>query len=196
MPGASGSVMDVFLRWYPEKPVRRYLALAVLERLKLYGDIAVTVIAPHHFPREVDGVPWIGVAPGDYHRESKVVAEILASGTYCVIDDDCLPIGKDYFRIGEEMIGNHTEYGLLASWSVVDLGTPSMCDVLEMHAVGTPYFVRKGVLNFPHGKLEQYDGVLCKAMADQGLKTGLIPKLRHIHAGHGLSQVIPAWWTA
>lgn len=189
--------MDVFLRWYPVEPVRKHLALATLERLRLFPDIRVTILAPHDREREVDGFPWIGIPPTAYHRDSKLVAEELASSpAYCVIDDDCLPIGKDYFRKGEELIGNNTEYGLLASWSVVDLGTPPDCDVLEMHAVGTPYFVRKGVLQFPEGKKEQYDGVLCGALNERGLKTGLMPRLKHVHAGHGLSQVIPSWWTA
>ena len=189
--------MDVFLRWYPIELVRRHLAMAVLERLRLFEGVRITILAPHDRAREVDGFPWIGVPQSSYHRDSKLVAEELASGpSYCVIDDDCLPIGKDYFTRGRDLIGNHAEFGLLASWSVVDIGTPPSGDVVEMHAVGTPYFVRKGVLTFPRGSREQYDGVLCGALNERGLKTGLMPGVKHIHAGHGLSQVIPSWWTA
>ena len=197
-------MIDVFLRWWPETPVREELAQAVLERLMLFEGIHISVVYPMEIPRPAPrfyhpGLPWaIECLPERFHIQSKETAERFAkSDIYCVIDDDSLPIGKDFFARGAQTLANHPEYGMLSAWSPMDRSTAPAEEVIEAHAIGTPYFVRKGTLKeFPEGKKEQYDFILSKVVTDQGLKTGLMSKVVYCHAGHGLSQVIPDWWLA
>jgi hypothetical protein len=175
-------VIDVFLRWYPQGVVRKCIARTVSVRLNLMREIDL------HFLEADVGEP--------YHVCSKKRAEVEAtSPIYCVIDDDQLPIGDDFFARGVEALENNPEYGMLAGFPL-EYGLHGQPyahrteDVIEAHSIGCPYFVRKGTLKgFPDGPLRQYDGILSKVVTDQGLKTGFARKCLYNHLGYGFSQV-------
>lgn len=189
--------MDVFLRWYPQSLFRTRMAQTILERMVYFRGIRLYVLYPKHLGATVcTSDPWFKAAEipweADFHVESKSNAELRASDIYCVIDDDQLPIYPDFFDRGREALANHPEYGMVAGYSLIEHAqVPRSADVVEMHAIGCPYFVRKGTLTFPEGPKEQYDGILSKVVTDQGLKTGIATKCLYNHLGHGFSQVIP-----
>lgn len=172
-------MIDVFLRWWPQTPMRRGLANAVYERLLHYPDIRVHLVT--------------SAIPEPYHIESKRSAEELAkSDIYCVIDDDHMPVNRDFFQKGIEALGNNPEYGMLTARLLIEHQPYSAAgEVTEVHAIGCPYFVRKGTLSFPDGRKEQYDGVLSKVVTDKGLKTGIANKALCNHLGYGFSQIFP-----
>lgn len=175
-------MIDVFLRWYPMNELRNHLAEAVRTRLKM-------------IPGQYIKLRLIMGGFTDYHRSSKLDAEVRAeTEIYCVIDDDQLPIRDDFFKLGAETLANHPEYGMLAGFPMEYglAGQPYAnitTDVIEAHAIGCPYFVRKGTLSFPEGPIGQYDGILSKVVTDQGLKTGFIRECLYNHLGYGFSQV-------
>lgn len=173
--------MDVFLRWWPQTPLRQCMAGTVAARLGLYDGI------------EVHTLTHDSVEP--YYIWSKRMAEEIALGEiYCVIDDDQLPIKDDFFAQGEKALTENPDYGMLAGFPL-EYGLHGQPyadrkeDVIEAHSIGCPYFVRKGTLTFPDGPLRQYDGILSKVVTDQGLKTGFARKCLYNHLGYGFSQV-------
>lgn len=175
-------MMDVFVRHYPGGPLRELFYLTVLERLKGIPGIEVAPVLPANVEEP-------------FHIHSKVMAEAVAtSPIYCVIDDDQLPLGDDFFVKGAEALGNYPEYGLLAGFPM-EYGLHGQPyahrteDVIEAHSIGCPYFCRKGTLTFPPGPLRQYDGILSKVVTDKGLKTGFARKAVYNHLGFGFSGV-------
>lgn len=178
-------MIDVFLRWYPQSGLREHLANAVVERLKHFDNISLNLVGPS--------------AGSPYHIASKRIAEQRASTEiYCVIDDDQLPIRDDFFKLGAETLANNPAYGMLAGFPMEYLfhGQPyarqvmwGSHEIVEAHAIGCPYFVKKGTLEFPEGPIGQYDGILSKVVTDKGLKTGLVPECLYNHLGFGFSQV-------
>jgi hypothetical protein len=177
-------MIDVFLRWYPTTHLRVALAQAVKVRLEMFTDIKVEVVH-----ESTCGKP--------YHIWSKKYAETSAqSEIYCVMDDDQLPIGDDFFELGAQALQN-PEYGMVAGMPLEYLiagqpyaGTAGKNAVIEAHSIGCPYFVRKGTLKtFPDSPIQMYDGDLSKVVTDQGLKTGLVRGCLYNHLGYGFSQV-------
>jgi hypothetical protein len=175
-------MIDVFLRYYPQSELRRYLALAVIARLAQIQGIHVTKILGGEFP--------------GYHRTSKIDAETLArSEIYCVMDDDQLPLRDNFFSLAVAELEAHPEYGMLAGFPMEYglAGQPYALRterVVEAHSIGCPYFVRKGTLkHFPDSPIHMYDGDLSKVVTDQGLKTGFARYAIYNHLGYGFSQV-------
>ncbi len=187
-------MIDVFLRWYPQNYLRMRLASAVLERLGSYADIQVHGIFTG-LNRFSNYQLATQVPKERFHIQSKEVANAMAqSEIYCVIDDDQLPIPNDFFRLGVAALEAHPDYGMLAGFPL-EYGLQGQPyagrteDVIEAHAIGCPYFTRRGILSFPDGPLHQYDGILSKVVTDQGLKTGFARKCLYNHLGYGFSQV-------
>lgn len=176
-------MIDIFMRGYAKFPLRKAMAEVVRQRLNQYPGITVNILTE-------------GMMNGrSYHIESKRLAEQMArSQIYCVIDSDQLPIGDDFFSLGVQTLTEHHEYGMMAGFPLEYglAGQPYAGltgDVVEAHAIGCPYFVRKGILSFPDGPLRQYDGILSKVVTDQGLKTGFALKAVYNHIGYGFSEV-------
>lgn len=201
-------MIDVFVRVFVSDDIRRAFFDACFARWEMQKDARVYLLigemigpSPHYCGSVA--VPDIEFSPDSFHIDSKRKAEELAqSEIYCVIDDDQLILGQDFIRKGVENLGNHPQYGMLSATSISDGIFPEgrtrpSCDVVEMHAIGCPYFVRKGTLKeFPKGPKEQYDGILSKVVTDQGLKTGLMPYVRYNHLGAGYSKACPEHWSA
>ncbi len=125
-------------------------------------------------------------------REGREWAErIAASDPYIFTDDDVLIVGKDWVKRGTEAMLAHPEYAVCSSLSLVEgenlaTGTGTIYD---MHAVGAPMWIRKGILtDLPEMTLDQECGVIHKYVLDKGYKEGLINGLRHNHLGHGFSS--------
>ena len=172
--------MDVFVRYWPQNRVREFLAKAILERLALIPNLHL----------------WkVNNVFDCYHIDSKRFAEENASSeVYCVMDDDQLPLSANFFEKGQEALLGHPEYGMLAGFPLEYqfAGNPyaeRKEEVIEAHAIGCPYFVKKGLLSFPPGGLGYYDGILSKVVTDQGLKTGFARKCLYNHLGYGFSSV-------
>lgn len=185
-------MMDCFLRWWPKNDLRVQIARTVVSRLEMYPGAKLKVL--YSCDWRIPSPNWIYVGH-PFHRVSKYLAEEQTeSPIYCVIDDDQLPIGDDFFSLGEKALNEHPEYGMLAGFPLEYglHGQPYASrteEVIEAHSIGCPYFVRKGTLSFPEGPLRQYDGILSKVVTDQGLKTGFARRCLYNHLGFGFSQV-------
>ena len=188
-------MIDIFLRSYPEKGARLRFALgaAVIERVHHMSGIHLWLCMPP--PKPPEDLPALIAVPEPFHINSKRLAEEKAeSEIYCVMDDDQLPIDRDFFELGVSTLSNHPEYGMLSGFPLEYAihGQPYADrteEVIEAHSIGCPYFVRKGTLSFPDGPLRQYDGILSKVVTDKGLKTGFARKCLYNHLGYGFSQI-------
>lgn len=185
---------DVFVKVWTESLLRYGLALAVVDRLRQDPAVSLTVIAARG-SRAVPAHPntvWLDREL--FWIRAKEAAETLAeSDPYVVIDDDHLPIGKTWLEDGVATLARHPEYGMLVSWSVngeVPEGTGGDDEVFPCADLGTPYFVRKGIIGeFPDGPLGEYDGILTRHLNARGWKTGFMRKVRHLHVGQHYSQM-------
>ena len=211
---------DIFVRTRTNNSIRRALAIACVERLLLLEGARVRVIAADDF-----GLPeglWTGhrslfADSGRYHISSREIARGNADGdVYVVIDDDCMPIGKNWLRDGLEAMAAHPEFSALASWSINGEIDPLKCcsgdsglglstahpGIFEVPSLGTPTFIRRRrpggepiELCIPEGDLGQYDATLSDAYLEHG-QIGMLRHVRHNHLGYGLSEVVPEWWLA
>lgn len=202
-------MIDAFVKVWAESPMRSCLAGAVIDRLLRYereGQARVFVLAADHhglFPAIYIGAPvYISLLPDRFWITSKEYADRRAeSPIYVVIDDDHLPIGKDWLEKGVAALAARPDFAMLSSWSVngeVPLNNASSYDedVFEHFAIGTPYFCRRGSLGqLPDGPLESYDQVLSEHVKKIG-RIGFLRSVRHNHLGYGYSQVIPEHWGA
>jgi hypothetical protein len=165
------------------------MADVCIERWAIEPDCEVTIV-----PSELTG----------YHISSKRWADDMAtSDIYVVTDDDHLILGTNWVKRGLELMQAHPEYGMLAAASIIE--HRFMCEndsrmAIELHAIGCPYFIRKGTIRqWPDPEevpANQVDGALCKIINDMGLKTGILPTLRYNHIGYGYSQVESSHWDA
>jgi hypothetical protein len=176
-------MIDVFVRVYGKDPLRRAMSEVVLTRWRMQKDANLAV-----FDSE-----WSNME-GKFHIESKRKAEVFAqSDIYVVADDDQLILGQDWIQKGCSILNAHPEYGMLSGWSIIehtrDYGKSDL-DILPLHSIGCPYFVRKGTLNhFPECNKQYYDGELSKVVTDQGLKTGVMPQVQYNHFGYRYSVI-------
>lgn len=203
---------DVFIKVWCSSVLRLGLAMAVIERCLMLDDANVHVIICEEslMPDELvkDWFPrvktWADLPAEKFWQSSKALAESLAkSDVYVVLDDDHLPIGKDWLSKGLRAMKHNPEYGCMSSWSINgEVHPPTMVFtddeyVWEEGCTGTPYFIRKGILKqLPDGPLKSYDTTLSEYIRSQGHTIGFMKAVRHNHLGYGLSQVIPEWWLA
>jgi hypothetical protein len=101
--------------------------MAVIERCLMLEDANVHVIiceeslmpdelVKQWFPKVKT---WADLPAEKFWQSSKALAESLAkSDVYVVLDDDHLPIGKDWLEKGLRAMKHHPEYGCLSSWSI------------------------------------------------------------------------------
>ena len=202
--------VDVFVKVYPTSTMRTYLAQAVLERLAYYieaGEARVLALvaagsylngpAPEQRAR---GVECVRLYQKDYNLAAKQFAEDhAASPTYVVLDDDHLPLGRDWLSAGVQALEEHPDHVLLSSWSIngeVPLREPVGSVFHVGGSQGAPYFARRGMLGtLPAGQLESYDEVFTNHARTVGA-TGFLRYVRHNHLGYGYSQVVPGHWGA
>lgn len=213
-------MIDIFVRTRTNNPIRLSLASAVLDRLARIPGANVSLICAEEFelPRRSFGPmpPWYQVDSHRFHIDSRKRAHQKAlSDVYVVIDDDCMPLGKDWLERGLAAMAARPQYAALASWSINGEIDPAKCalppcdastwyqgdpgaeaDVFEVESLGTPTFLRRSMpLQVPEGSLGQYDGTLSAAYREHG-RLGMLRHVRHNHLGYGLSEVVPEWWLA
>lgn len=125
-------------------------------------------------------------------REGRVLAEEWThSDPYIYTDDDVLILGKDWVQRGLDVMLSHSEFAVCSTLSMIEGENLAKGegDIYEMHAVGAPMWIRKGILtNLPPMDLNSECGVIHKHVLDKGFKEGLINGLRHNHLGHGFSS--------
>lgn len=213
---------DIFVRSRTNNPIRIALALACLERLALFDEARVHLITAlgHLLPvdehNKVPASGWNRVTADPFHVESRRFAEERATGGfYVVIDDDCLPIGRDWLERGLEAMAIFPQFSALASWSINGEIDPAKCalppqhddrlhqisEIFEVPSLGTPTFIRRYRngerirLNLPEAPIGQYDLTISQAYLEHG-RIGMLRHVRHNHLGYGLSEVVPDWWLA
>jgi len=123
-------VIDVFVKVWCGSMLRLNLARAVVARVLMFEDARPVFlyanIDDHRamvdamWPLAKERVwAWQMVGPERFWVTSKQYAEDNAeSPIYVVIDDDHLPIGKDWLAAGVAALERHPEYAMLASWSI------------------------------------------------------------------------------
>lgn len=216
-------MIDVFVKVWCDTPLRLGLAMAVVERLKMFPNARLHVLCAKdtlHFAEWTEDKNFLWCDKDKFWITTKAYAEQAAkSDVYVVIDDDHLPIGKDWLSDGAATLGWNPDYGMLCSWSVngeVPPG-PGIDDVWESDSIGCPYFIRKGLLgdSLPNAPLPNYDTTLTNYLRHticrihkthegapelvvpcEGWKTGFLRNVRHNHLGMSYSQVIPGHWSA
>lgn len=177
------------MRSFAPNDLRRAMANTVLARLDLFTDISVSLITPSLIG---------GEESHRFHYMARRHAERSATGDiYCFMDDDVLPLNKDYFEAGESALRNHPQFGTLQGRLLIEHYTfPANPEVFELHAIGTPMFIRKGILEFPEGTQGEYDAVLQNIVNGKGLKTGIANRCLTNHIGYGFSTMSAAHWMA
>jgi hypothetical protein len=211
---------DIFVRTRTNNPIRLAIAEACFERLQLLGDARVHLIGAAGFARpaaadRLTGGSWLLFAR-DFHVKSRQLADEKAEGGfYVVIDDDCMPIGKDWLDRGLEAMAIFPQFSALASWSINGEIDPAKCalppqhddrlhqvsEIFEVPSLGTPTFIRRYrngeriQLNLPEAPIGQYDLTISQAYLEHG-RIGMLRHVRHNHLGYGLSEVVPDWWLA
>ena len=212
---------DIFVRTRTNNPIRLALAEACLRRLGLFEEAKLHLICARGFPLpDLRDEPLRFLChealPDSYHVGSRKIAQLRAiSEVYVVIDDDCMPIGRDWLAYGLVVMARFPEFAALASWSIngeiiekkCALPPPhpitySVDEIFEVESLGTPTFIRRFrptgemlPLTIPEGDLGQYDATLSGAYRQHG-RIGMLRHVRHNHLGYGLSEVVPEWWLA
>ena len=200
-------MIDVFVRVWPQSKVRAHLASAVLERLAMMGDevrvvgIYCFAMAANEYAIHLGPGNLVGLHADDFARRSRQVADEMArSPIYVVIDDDHLPIGKDWIHAGVEALERRPEYAMLSAWSINgEVHAPAgEDDVFDTVSSGTPCFVRKGTFAgpLPDGAAAQYDSILSTHLLATRGRLGFLRFVRYNHLGIGLSQVVEGHWQA
>ena len=130
----------------------------------------------------------ISVTEGRRYAESE-----SQSDPYIFSDDDVLILGHDWVKRTSQILLANPEYAIASTLSIVEGENQARGsgDIYEMHAVGQPMLIRKGICtDLPEMTLSQECGILHKLVLSKGYKMGLIngdPPLRHNHLGHGFS---------
>lgn len=218
---------DIFVRTRTNNPIRRAIASACIARLRLLEGAVVTLVAAVGFKPPslevvvgTDPLSWVPYCWADgarYHIHSRELAQGCSkSPVYVVIDDDCMPIGRDWLSDGLAAMAAHPEFSALASWSINgEIDPVKACSgdsglglstahpgIFEVPSLGTPTFIRRRrpngeliELRIPEGDLGQYDHTLSQAYLEHG-RIGMLRHVRHNHLGYGLSEVVPEWWLA
>lgn len=192
---------DLFVKVWADNPIRLGMAMSVVARCQLFKDVKLHVLVAED-TLHVAGWPITWLPKEEFWISSKAYAEQKAkSDVYVVLDDDHLPIGADWVQAGKKAMEHHPDFACLSSWSINGEVPSKVGDewVWEDTCTGTPYFIRKGILNpakMPVGTLPSYDTTLSEHIRSQGHKIGFLRQVRHNHLGYGFSQVIPGWWKA
>jgi len=194
-------VTDIFLRWWPESDLRRLLGEAVIARLALQTDGRVHVLAARESrpPRRKTATKAF-LERDNFQARSRIVADSMArSQVYVLIDDDHLPIGKDWIQRGVSTLLQNPDYAMLSAWSingeVRDPGGEG--DIFETQSAGTPCFVRKGTFEqVPYGPADSYDSKLSDHLRGTIGRIGFLRNVRFNHLGCGYSQVVAGHWGA
>lgn len=215
-------MIDVFVKVWCDTPLRLGLAMAVVERLKMFPNARLHVLCAKdtlHFAEWTEDKNFLWCDKEKFWITTKAYAEQAAkSDIYVVIDDDHLPIGKDWLSGGAIALNTDPEFGMACSWSVngeVPEDRSGMDPIWSSDSIGCPYFIRRGILGdadhsprgirsprgasiceLPAGHLTNYDTMLTQHVQSKGWKTGFLRNVRHNHLGMSYSQVIPGHWSA
>lgn len=201
---------DVFVRVHSATPFRHYLACAVIERIRMFDDARLQVIVSGETFMECGAWPIAARISSvlAFARSSREIADRLAmSPVYVLVDDDHLPIGKDWVAAGVTALEARPGFAMLSSWSVnaeVDptkwtfdrTGCRDDDEVFEAPSAGTPCWVRKGTfVDLPEAPAPAYDSVLSEHLKRKG-RIGFLRGVRHNHLGYEYSQVVDGHWAA
>lgn len=202
---------EIFIRCCPESQMRLGLAQAVVARCAMWDARIVLLVGRGSYFIPDPGGALLErhvIAMREFARESRIVADSIAAGPYCLIDDDQLPIGKSWLEDGFDALRYNPGYAMLSSWSIngevpapvkiASAAGPAMADgpIFEVHSCGTPCFVNKGMFaHAPTADAPEYDNVLSAWLRTRG-RIGFLRHVRHNHLGYGYSQVVPGHWGA
>jgi hypothetical protein len=185
--------MDVWVRIAPFSRTRERLGLAVMARLETYLEIRPrAVICAGSWASPSRGACTL-LPADDFWNESVRLADRNSLGQiYAVIDDDQLPLGPHFFKLGRRLLLEHPRFAFISSVSIngeVQLAGNEL-PVIEVESAGTPFFARPGTLAAlrPRSSLAAADVEACRAIRAAGLKVGFARALRHNHLGYGISQ--------
>lgn len=130
-------------------------------------------------------------------REGRMWAERMAkSDPYIFCDDDILIMGKDWAKRAVEIFWRHPEYAMLSTLSFCEgenTAKPAQdCEVYDMHAIGQPMLIQKGILkDMPELEFTYECQQLDEYVKSKGFKQGILWQgergLRHMHLGSGFS---------
>jgi len=211
--------IDVFVKVWPQHPLRERMAGLVLERLRMLEGIRLFALMHETGGPDAlanlgfTGATCIAIGRQRYHEWTKFgAAQIAQSDVYVVMDDDHLPIARDWAVRGARVLLEHPRYALLASWSVNGEVVPELVqgslpgrpedddEVFESIGLGTPYFARSGQIQpesflIPDTTAHTYDPRMSAMARDHG-RLGFLKGVRHNHLGIGFSTVSEAHWEA
>jgi len=196
--------IDVFVRCWPQSPLRKALCEAVLERVLLDRGARLWAIVPIGVTLDLPGsVPILRTGAHDFPESSRMRAEAATSSKiYCLLDDDQLPLGADWARRGADLLASQPGLAMVSSWSVNGevVGVSDVdSDVFHPASTGTPCWVRRGeaFAELPEGQpAGDFDLRLCAMLGRRGLRYGMASGLRHNHLGYEYSQVVAGHWAA
>lgn len=195
-------MIDVFVKVWCDTTLRLGLAMAVVERLRMFDNARLHILCARDTLHLADWQDkrFLWCDKEKFWITTKAYAEQEAkSDIYVVVDDDHLAIGSDWLSQGCEVLGRHPEYGMVSSWSVNgEVPEKGSGEVWPEASIGCPYFIRKDILGkaLPDGELRNYDTILTQYVMSKGWKTGFLRNVKHNHLGYEHSQVIPEHWTA
>jgi len=178
-------VIDVFIRSYTPDAVRKGLADACIARWQMEPDARVHVL-------ESDTDELYATTTLRTFSERNATSD-----PYVFTDDDVMILGKDWLKIAENVLKE--PFGVLSTLSIVEGENSAKAPfdlpdraAYEMHAVGAPSIIRKGIFtDLPPMTIGNECGTLHKICLDKGYRMGLIKGLRHSHLGHGLTIYEP-----
>jgi len=179
--------IEVFLRAAPESLLRRWIALAAIERWNLDDNVSLRVMSMAGTPIVQEKLPR-----HDFHWETRRWAEKHARREFYILtDDDHLILGERWAERAWEQMAAHPKMGLMSGRSMIAPERLSMAA-----SVGCPCIIRKGVLDFSKlsGPANRQDEEVCAAVLRAGYCVGYLEGCDYIHCGFGLSQVEPKLW--
>ena len=191
--------MDVFVRTFPLTMLRKAMLTTVLSKVVSHAELNLRVIAHEDANQMLFELRDVEYLSGHgFWNASRIYADKNAiSPVYALLDDDHLPIGREWFAEGARLLDLFPNYRIISSVSVCGEVHPDGgdSDVCETGCCGTPYFARAGTLHgfFPPCEISEADLVASREMTKVG-KIGFGRKLRHNHLGFGFSQAVPGWW--
>jgi len=192
-------MIDVFVRAMPQTRLREWLLRAVLERVALEVEPENRwVIAPKGSPIRFKGWQVARVPAEDFHRQSKhLAARLSITNSLIILDDDQLPLYRGWVAKAQEIFKKVPEFSAVAGWSVTHEVPKPKGEVEFCDSIGCPMIVSLVALlmatDHPIDDKARADTILTKRLRRFG-PTGIARDWRYVHAGIGLSQVIPQHW--
>lgn len=195
-------MIDCFWTTAATGNLRVGMAISTLERLK--GDDAINLLVlrtPGAWlePKDIR-FTTLACTDTEFQVERRREAENMAmTDIYVLADDDCMPIGLNFFEKGVKVMEGHPEFAILSAWpsnAVIHPWTPEEGtafedeDVMEHVSVGGIRFCRKGAMKkWPKAHGAFYDREQADYLRGEGWSVGLMRQVRMNHFGESYSTV-------